>query len=148
MTAINQSFQTSASEITVSYLDNTDDIYKNIRIPSFLYLENKIEQLDTNFSNLFNMPKSGEAWFSQANDMYKLEMVRANTAPIKPEISDINSYYASVKRSTIFKDLVNPKTFLKVNISNLPDYIDKMYIKKIVFKDYSIYADLTEYGAT
>ena len=142
LTAINQSFQSTASEITVSYLDN-DDIYKNIRIPSFLYLENKIEQLDTNFTSLFKMPKSGEAWFTKANDMYKLELVKSNNAPVTP-ILDQSNVFAYSKNTNIFKDLVNPKTFLKIDITNLPDNIEKMMVKKIVFLRPSIYQSIAD----
>ena len=51
LTAINQSFHTSASEVTVNYTD-TDNVSQSIRIPSFLYLESKIEQLDSNVEKI------------------------------------------------------------------------------------------------
>ena len=81
LTAINQSLTTSASEVSIT-VTNNDNTSSVIRIPSFLYLENKLEQLDNNFGSLFNMPKSGEAWFNHSANMYKLEMVRSNTAPL------------------------------------------------------------------
>ena len=68
LTAINQSLSTKASEIVVNVAD-TDDTTTTVRIPSFLYLESKIEQLDNNFNNLFSMPASGEAWFNKSSDM-------------------------------------------------------------------------------
>ena len=40
LTAINQSLSTKASEITID-LANTDNTTTTVRIPSFLYLENK-----------------------------------------------------------------------------------------------------------
>ena len=128
LTAINQSFYSSSSEINVNFLD-TDNIVNTIRIPSFLYLENRIEQLDSNFNSLFEMPKSGEAWFHKASDMYKLELVHSNNAPEKPILAD-NKLLAYVKDTNIFRDLVNPKTYLKLNISNLPDNIEKILVKK------------------
>ena len=95
LTAINQSLSTKASEITID-LANTDNTTTTVRIPSFLYLENKIEQLDNNFSNLFDMPNSGEAWFSKSSNMYKLKMIKSNVAPLAPEFST-NNIYASLK---------------------------------------------------
>lgn len=141
--AINQSLHTNASEVTVQISD-TDDATTTVRIPSFLYLENKLESLSNNFSNLFNMPNSGEAWFSsnENNNMYKLEMVRANTSPLSP-IFDTNNLYASLTDNNFLKDLVSPKTFLKVNISNLPDNINKLYMKKYIIYDYSIFSMLS-----
>lgn len=140
LTAINQSFYSSSSEINVNFLD-TDNIVNTIRIPSFLYLENRIEQLDSNFNSLFEMPKSGEAWFHKASDMYKLELVHSNNAPEKPILAD-NKLLAYVKDTNIFRDLVNPKTYLKLNISNLPDNIEKILVKKILFLKPSIYNEV------
>lgn len=142
LTAINQSFHTSASEITVNYVD-TDNVSQSIRIPSFLYLESKIEQLDSNMSNLFKMPKSGEAWFTKNNDMYKLELVQSNTAPLTP-IIDTNNIFAQVKDTNILKDMVNPKTFLKLNIDNLPDNIEQVFMKKIVLFSQELYESVRD----
>ena len=140
LTAINQSLSTNSSEITVTIAD-TDDVETTVRIPSFLYLENKLEQLDNNFSNLFNMPESGEAWFNKSSNMYKLEMVRSNTAPITPEFSTTD-IYASLKDNTFLKDLVSPRTFLKININNLPNNISKMFMKKIVIFNSDTFTNL------
>ena len=128
LTAINQSLSTKASEIVVNVAD-TDDTTTTVRIPSFLYLESKIEQLDNNFNNLFSMPASGEAWFNKSSDMYKLKMVKSSSAPLSPVLSTGN-VYASIKDNNFLKDLVSPKTFLKINIDNLPDNIEKMLLKK------------------
>ena len=142
LTAINQSFHTSASEVTVNYTD-TDNVSQSIRIPSFLYLESKIEQLDSNMSNLFKMPKSGEAWFSRTNDMYKLELVQSNTAPSTP-IIDTHDIFAQVKDTNILKDMVNPKTFLKLNINNLPDNIEQIFMKKIIINSQDLFSAIQD----
>lgn len=144
LTAINQSLNTSSSEITVTIAD-TDDTVQSIRIPSFLYLENKLEQLDTNFSELFNMPKSGEAWFENKDNMFKLHLVKANTAPIEPTLSD-DTIYALTKDNNILKDLVCPKTYLKANISNLPENIEEVCMKKFIFYDASTYQSIKSSG--
>ena len=137
LTAINQSLHTNSSEITVNITD-TDDSVSTVRLPSFLYLENKLETLDNNFSNLFNLPSSGEAWFSsnENSNMYKLQMLKSGVAPITPNING-NSLIASLTDSNILKDLVSPKTFLKVNIDNLPDNIENIFVKKIIINNYS-----------
>ena len=68
LTAINQSFHTSASEVTVNYTD-TDNVSQSIRIPSFLYLENRIEQLDSNLVKDFTNDESFKKYVKWA---YKL----------------------------------------------------------------------------
>lgn len=135
LTAINQSLSTSASEITVTVAD-TDNSNITVRIPSFLYLENKLEQLDSNFNALFNMPKSGEAWFQKSSDMFKLQMVKSGSAPVTPVVSNITGGFM-YKDNTFLKDLVNPKTFIRLNITNLPDNINKIFMRKMVIFDTS-----------
>ena len=137
LTAINQSLSTSASEVSIAVAD-TNNAESIVRIPSFLYLENKLEQLENNFEALFEMPQSGEAWFNNNSNMYKLELVKSNTAPIIPEFSN-DKIFANTKYNNIFKDLVNPKTYLKLNISNLPNNIQSMYMKKFIFHDVNLY---------
>lgn len=140
LTAINQSLSTTSSEISITIAD-TDDAKTTVRIPSFIYLENKIEQLSNNFSNLLQMPSSGQAWFSNDNNMYKLQMVQSNIAPVKPVIND-DSIIASLKPNTFLKDLVNPRTFLKINIDNVPNNVSEIYVKKLIIFDPNVFAEI------
>lgn len=148
LTAINQSLSTTASEITLSIGDINNagnGESTNIRIPSFLYLENKIEQLSNNFDALFDMPNSGEAWFHNDSNMYKLEMVKSTSAPITPKFNTKN-LSVSIKDNNILKDMVNPKTYIRLNIDNLPDNISEMYMKKMVFFSKELYDSLSNAG--
>ena len=135
LTAINQSLSTSAPEISID-LVNTDTASDNtktsLRIPSYLYLESKIEQLDNIISNLFTIPKSGEAWFEKTANMYKLSLVKSNNAPIVPNVNNIDKLGFNIKDNNIFKDLVNPKTYIRLNINNLPEYVSQMVVNKII----------------
>ena len=51
--------------------------------------------------------------------------------------------------NNVLKDLVSPKTFLKVNIDNLPDNIENIFVKKIIVNNYShfekIYSRIFDY---
>lgn len=140
LTAINQSLVSNASEITVDIAD-TDDTTTTVRIPSFLYMENKIEQLENNFNNLFELPNSGDAWFTKSQDMIKLKMVRSNTAPLSP-VMQLNNVYASITDNNFMNDLVSPKTFLKLNVTNLPDNIESMFMKKVVIYSKALFDEL------
>lgn len=141
LTAINQSLTTSASEVTIDVAD-TDDVHTQVRIPSFLYLENKLEQLDMNFNALFNMPESGEAWFSKASNMFKLKMIKSNSAPITPVFDTTSNAYS--RANWLLKDMVSPKTYLKLYIDNLPDNIEQMYMKKIIVNDVNVFNNLRQ----
>lgn len=145
LTAINQSLSTNASEVTVEIFENNTS--SKVKIPSFLYLDNKLEMLENSFSNLFNMPQSGEAWFSNDGNMYKLQMVRSNTAPLSPSI-DTTKINAGFSSNAFIKDLVNPRTYIRLNIDNLPFNIEQMYMKKLVFLNTNIYSELAKLNIT
>lgn len=135
LTALNQSLVTNSSEISVTIADS-DDVSQTMRIPSFLYLENKLEELDNNFGTLFNMPKSGEAWFTKnSSDTYRMNMVRSNTALPSPKISTDTStgLVASLTDNNILKDMVCPKTYIRYNIENMADLTNSIVMKKFVF---------------
>ena len=130
LTAIQQSLSTTASEITIN-VASEDGTEATVRVPSFLYLENKLEQLDNNFSNLFKMPDSGEAWFTKSSNMYKLNMVRSSSAPVTPSIIS-DGLAAGYRNTTILKDLVSPHTYLRATVENMPENASEMFMKKIV----------------
>lgn len=139
MTAINQSLTSNSSKVYVNLINNDGEVYSKVQLPSMIYLENKLEELQTNFDSLFKVTQSGEAWFEKSSDMFKLNFVKSGTAPLAPEISSVGEMQASITDNNILKDLVSPKTFLKVSISNLPENIEKMFVKKIVFNDSSLF---------
>ena len=124
LTAINQSLSTNAPEITVDIAD-TDDAVTTLRIPSFLYMENKLEQIENNMSALFSMPDSGEAWFSKSSDMYKLKMVRSSSAPVVPDMN-VSNAYAGFNESSLLKDMVSPHTYLRLQVDNLPESAEEI----------------------
>ncbi len=146
LTAINQSLSTNASEITVNVVDS-DDAVQSIRIPSFLYLENKVEQLEMNMDNLFNIPESGEAWFTKSSDIYKLNLVKSNNAPAQPNAS-IPTPFTQLTDNNILRDMVSPKMFIRVNLDNVSENIETMMMKKLIIYNPDIYNSLISLGAT
>lgn len=140
LTAINQSLSTNAPEITVDIAD-TDDAVTTLRIPSFLYMENKLEQIENNMSALFSMPDSGEAWFSKSSDMYKLKMVRSSSAPVVPDMN-VSNAYAGFSESSLLKDMVSPHTYLRLQVDNLPESAEDMFMRKVVIYDKSLFDTL------
>ena len=137
--AMNQSLSSTSSNVTVTV--EVDNEEKTLSIPSLFYLESKIEQLENNFNNLFNMPESGEAWFSTTDSMTKLELVRSSVAPVTPELSS-STLYASITDNNFLKDLVSPKTYLRLNIDNLTDNIESVFMKKITFSNYNVFTQI------
>ena len=137
--AINQSLSTRASEISV-VVQNIQGESETVRIPSFLYLENKLEDLDSSFASIVNLPKSGEAWIENSENLYKLKMIKAGVAPVAPTLSSkSNNLVALFKDNTFLRDLVSPKTYLKVNLGNLSDTADSILMKKYIINTASLY---------
>lgn len=145
LSAINQSLLSNSSEVTVTVAD-TDDVETTLRIPSFLYLESKLEELTTNFGSLFNLPETGSAWLAQDNaDTYRMELVRTNSAlpaPVLGTSSDFNGN-ASLTDNNILKDMVCPKTFIRYNISNLAELTESMMLKKFIIYNDTLFEALT-----
>ena len=134
--AMNQSLSSTSTNVNVSI--TVDDEEKTLTIPSLFYLESKLETLENNFNNLFEIPESGEAWFNSSDTMNKIQFVKSSLAPVTPEFST-SGVKASITDNNFLKDLVSPKTFLKLNIDNLTDNIEKIYMKKIIFSNYNVY---------
>lgn len=141
--AMSQSLSTKDSEISLVSI-SPDGKRETIRIPSFLYLDNKIEQLSSSFDSIVNLPESGEAWFTNNSDIYKLSLINNGVAPVIPEIGS-NATNALFKDNNFLKDLVSPKTYLKMNISNMPETIDSLMMKKIVIYNHDMYQALSSY---
>ena len=143
--AMNQSLSSTSSNVSVTV--EVDNEQKTLSIPSLFYLESKIEQLENNFNNLFNMPKTGEAWFSTNDSMSKLELVRTSVAPVTPELST-STLYASITDNNFLKDLVSPKTYLRLNIDNLTDNIESVFMKKITFSNNAVFTQIKNLNLT
>ena len=131
LTAINQSLVTNSPQVIVNVTDQYNNITE-MKIPSFLYLENRLEELYSSFENFFNIPNSGDAWFENNSNMYKFHLIKANTSPQTP-VLQTNNIFTSFTDNNYFKDLVSPKTYIKVNVGNLTNNIEKIFIKKYIF---------------
>ena len=138
MNGILESFKSYSPEVYV----NLDDSNETLRIPSFLYLENKIEEIETSFNYLFNLPKNGEAWFTRDNDMYKLNIVHSNVIPPTPAISYNSSNEFNISSNNFLKDIIFPKTTLRLDISNISNNINKILVKKIVVLNNDLINDI------
>lgn len=142
MSAINQSLSSSSAKVYVNLINGDGETSTTLQLPSMLYLENKLEELQNNFDTLFSITQSGEAWFNKSSDMFKLNLVRSSTAPVSPSFVGLDALYASITDNNFLKDLVSPKTYLKVKVGNLPENVEKMFMKKIVFSDSSLFYQL------
>ena len=144
--AINDSFYTKSEHLSVN-INN-----ENYQIPSFIHLENKLNTLEDNFFNLVNAPKTGEAVFDFNGNTQSIEVKGFTNVPktafagadINNIAKTLNSF--SSKKNEIFKDFLTPMPYIKIDLSNLPDDIHQVNLKKIVIKNNDLLALLKKAG--
>lgn len=125
LTSINQSLLSRSPEISIKLEDDTE-----YRIPSLLYLDNKVEELSSSIESLVNLNKTGSAWLTHADNMHKIELAVGNSVPNKPDYVD--SGHVHIRDNNFLKDLVSPYMYLRLNVQNIPDTINEYVYKKIV----------------
>lgn len=125
LTSINQSLLSRSPEISIKLEDDTE-----YRIPSLLYLDNKVEELSSSIDSLVNLNKTGSAWLTHSDNMHKIELSVGNAVPNKPDYVD--SGHVHIRDNNFLKDLVSPYMYLRLNVQNIPDTINEYVYKKIV----------------
>lgn len=132
--ALNDSFNTKSEHLSVSVGNDT------YVIPSFLALENKINTLEDDFQNLVNAPKTGEAAFNFNGNTQTIEMKGFTNVPQTAfegldmnSVSNIKNF--ETKKNEIFKDFLTPTPYVKIDLSNLPDDIQSVNVKKIALRN-------------
>ena len=137
LTALNQSLTTNSPEVVINIVDSDQNIVEQ-KIPSYVFLENKINEISNSIDNFFNIPKSGDAWFENNSNMYKFHLIKSNSAPQIP-ILDNESIVSSFTENNYFKDFVTPKMYLKMNVENLTNNIEKIFVKKYIFYNTNLF---------
>lgn len=142
LSAMNESLSTKSPQITLK-MTGLDGTQKDVRIPSMLYIENKIEELDLSLSALYDIPENGEAWLTKSDETYKMVLEKNNVSPVKPTISTMAAT-AGITDNNFLRDLVSPKTYIRASLTDLPSNIEKAIMKKVIINDKSLYETLTE----
>ena len=125
---INDSFFTKQNHLSINIGDD------RFVIPSFISLENKINALEENFTNLINSPKQGEAYFNIDGNCRSIEVKGYTHTPNSLVLNgDISTF--SVLQNDIFKDFLTPVPKITFNLNTIPNDITSVNVKKIVPKN-------------
>lgn len=124
---INESFYTQREH--VSTVINGE----KYTLPSFIYLESKLNVLEENFKNLINAPQTGEAAFVFDGNTQSIAMQRYTTTPKALKLEDVKEF--KVKENALFKDLVTPNLYVRLNVEDIPNDISHVVLKKVTFKN-------------
>lgn len=125
--ALNDSFFTKQTHLNVKMGDS------NYAIPSFISLENKINNLQMNFDNLINAPATGEAFFNFDGNSRAIELRSFVNTPNSLKLQNVSKF--GIDNVDIFKDFLTPQPYFNVDLSVLPNDITEVNIKKIIPKN-------------
>lgn len=123
--AINDSFFTKHNHLSI------DISGQQFVMPSFISLENKINNLTANFNNLVHAPESGEAYFNMDGNSRTIEVRPYTQTPNSLALpNNVNAF--EVEQNHVFKDFLTPTPYLKFDVRDIPNDITKVVVKKII----------------
>lgn len=127
LTAINDAFSTKKEHLAVMIGA------KRYIIPSYIALENKVDQLQANFENLVSIPKTGEAAMTFDENTQKIRLLGYSNSPEEQHITPVSTFFA--EKTDVLKDFMTPSPYVKLNLSNLADNASWVNVKKISIKN-------------
>ena len=122
--ALNDSFYTNQNHLLVEVGGG------QYAIPSFIALENKLNNLTANFQNLINAPQTGEAFFNFDGNSRAIEVRSYTTTPMSLTLGQISNF--NVEQNDIFKDFLTPNPYIHISVTALPNDISQVMVKKII----------------
>lgn len=121
---LNDSFYTKSNHLSTVVGDVT------YTIPSYIALENKVNHLQDAFNNLVHAAKSGEAWFNFDGNSKEVLVRGYQQAPNPINLSMTNFFGSESK--FMFKDMLTPQPYLDFNLSEIPDDVNTVIVKKFI----------------
>ena len=134
---LNDSFFTKKTRL-VATVDDTRYI-----IPSFISLENKFNHLQDAFNNLVHAPEAGEAWYNFDGSAREILCRSYQSAPNPITLTNTKTF--GHETVALFKDIMTPQPYLDIDLSEMPDDIVKVVVKKIIPYNESLIANLSSY---
>ena len=122
--ALNDSFNTDKNNISVT-IDGSTYV-----IPSFISLENKLNNLQMDFENLVNAPETSEAYFAFDGDSRSIEVRKFEQAPSSLVLGNQDTFYH--EENNVFKDFLTPVPYLKFDTSSIPNDVVSVDVRKVV----------------
>ena len=126
--------------INSAFYSNTEHVSamvgeESYTIPSFLHIENKLNDLEGNWDRLVSSPLKGEAAFVLDGSTRKIRIAGYETQP--PAVDEISSLpeHFSVENNDVFKDFLTPLLYLKMDLGSIPDSVREVNVRKVVLKN-------------
>lgn len=132
LTAINDAFSTKKEHLAV--MVGT----KRYIIPSYIALENKVDQLQADFENLVSIPKTGEAAITFDENTQKIRLLGYSNSPEEQRLKPVTEFFS--EKADILKDFMTPAPYVKLSLDNLADNASWVKVKKISIKNLDMVA--------
>ena len=112
---VNQAITSSRDSVTVN-IQNNDGTNARITIPSFGFLKNSVDRLNTNIDTLTNFNDSNSSIRLPDGTFRKLVLAKLPTEAL--DVTSMNSINAfNVKPNWFFEELINPLLFISFDIT-------------------------------
>ena len=112
---VNQAITSSRDSVTVN-IQNNDGTNARITIPSFGYLKNSVDRLNTNINTLTNF-NGGDSSIRLPDGTFR-KLVLAKLPTEAQDLTSLNSINQfNVKPNWFFEELINPLLFISFNIT-------------------------------
>ena len=113
---VNQAITSSRDSVTVN-IQNNDGTNARITIPSFGYLKNSVDRLNTNINTLTNFNDASSSIRLPDGTFRKLVLAKLPTEALDlTQLNSINQF--NVKPNWFFEELINPLLYISFNIFN------------------------------
>jgi hypothetical protein len=112
---VNQAITSSRDSVTVN-IQNNDNTISRVTIPSFGYLKNSVDRLNTNINTLTNFNGADSSIRLPDGTFRKLVLAKLPTeAADLTSMNSINQF--NVKPNWFFEELINPLLYISFNIT-------------------------------
>ena len=112
---VNQAITSSRDSVTVN-IQNNDGTNSRITIPSFGYLKNSVDRLNTNINTITNFNDSNSSIRLPDGTFRKLVLAKLPTeAPDVTSLNSVNQF--NVKPNWFFEELINPLLYVSFDLT-------------------------------
>ena len=128
---VNEAITSSQESVTIDLQANDGTITK-VTIPSFGFLKNSIDRLNTNINTITNVNGAGSSLRLPDGSFRKLVLSKLPTeAQDLNELNSVNNF--NIKSNWFFEDLINPLLYVTFNITGqAPIDTERAIIKRYI----------------
>lgn len=128
---VNQAITSSNESVTIN-VQNADGTNSRVTIPSFGFLKNSVDRLETNINTITNVGGGGSSIRLADGTFRKLVLAKLPTeAPDLTSINSVNEF--RIKPNWFFEELINPLLYISFDLTNqVPINTERAIIQRYI----------------